>query len=45
MLAQAREVFPNTLLAEEQHKYVIPLYLYYIEYILFQTKGNYVSLS
>ena len=24
MLAQAREVFPNTLLAEEQHKYVIP---------------------
>lgn len=25
MLAQAREVFPNTLLAEEQHKYEIPL--------------------
>ena len=25
MLAQAREVFPNTLLAEEQHKYSIPL--------------------
>ena len=24
MLEQAREVFPNTLLAEEQHKYVIP---------------------
>ena len=25
MLAQAREVFPNTLLAEEQHKYSIPI--------------------
>ena len=28
MLAQAREVFPNTLLAEEQHKYEIPMKRY-----------------
>ncbi|MBR3743711.1 MAG: hypothetical protein IKN31_01225 [Bacteroidales bacterium] len=45
MLSQAREFFPDTLIAEEQYKYLIPLYLYYIEYILFQTKGNYVNLS
>ena len=45
ILSQAREVFPETYLAEEQHKYLIPLCLYDIEYILFQTKSNYVNLS